>query len=45
MVMTLEPSMPTSDGKMMVFEENILITDDAPILLTQRAAPELLIIQ
>lgn len=45
MVMTLEPSMPTSDGKMMVFEENILITDDAPILLTQRAASELPVIR
>jgi len=44
MVMTLEPSLMISDGKMMVHEENIVITEDAPILLTKRAAPELLVI-
>ncbi|WP_085907114.1 M24 family metallopeptidase [Kiloniella majae] len=44
MVMTLEPSMEISPGKIMVHEENILITEDAPVLLTQRAAPELPII-
>ncbi|WP_417453091.1 M24 family metallopeptidase [Kiloniella sp.] len=44
MVMTLEPSMEVSDGKIMVHEENILITEDAPVLLTQRAAPELPVI-
>ncbi|WP_417428674.1 M24 family metallopeptidase [Kiloniella sp.] len=44
MVMTLEPSLEVSDGKIMVHEENILITEDAPVLLTQRAAPELPII-
>lgn len=44
MVMTLEPSMTISEGKMMVHEENILITDSAPILLTKRAAPEMPII-
>ena len=45
MVMTLEPSLTISNGKMMVHEENILITEDAPILLTKRAAPELPIIR
>lgn len=44
MVMTLEPSLAISKGKMMVHEENILITDDAPVLLTKRAAPELPVI-
>jgi len=44
MVMTLEPSLTISKGKMMVHEENILITDDAPVLLTKRAAPELPVI-
>lgn len=44
MVMTLEPSLMISEGKMMVHEENILITEDAPILLTKRAAPELPVI-
>ena len=44
MVMTLEPSLTISEGKMMVHEENILITDDTPILLTKRAAPELPVI-
>lgn len=41
MVMTLEPSMTLSNGKIMVHEENILITDGPPVLLSRRAAPEL----
>ncbi len=41
MVMTLEPSMTLANGKIMVHEENILITDGAPELLSRRAAPEL----
>jgi Xaa-Pro aminopeptidase len=44
LVITLEPSMAISEGKMMVHEENILITEDAPVLLTKRAAPELPVI-
>ena len=44
MVMTLEPSLTISKGKMMVHEENILITEGAPVLLTKRAAPELPVI-
>jgi Xaa-Pro dipeptidase len=44
MVMTLEPSMEIGPGKMMVHEENILITDDGCELLTRRAPPELPII-
>lgn len=45
MVMTLEPSLTISKGKMMVHEENILITESAPVLLTKRAAPELPVIE
>lgn len=44
MVITLEPSMNIGDGKMMVHEENIVITEGAPMLLSQRAAPELPVI-
>ena len=44
MVMTLEPSLNITKGKMMVHEENILITEDAPVLLTKRAAPEMQVI-
>ncbi|WP_425404245.1 M24 family metallopeptidase [Hwanghaeella sp.] len=41
MVMTLEPGMEVADGKIMVHEENLLITDGPPVLLSERAAPEL----
>lgn len=41
MVMTLEPGMEVEDGKIMVHEENLLITDGPPLLLSTRAAPEL----
>jgi len=48
MVMTLEPSMEigaeTMPGNMMVHEENILITEGAPVLLTSRAPRDLLVI-
>ena len=44
MVLTLEPSMQVSEGKIMVHEENIVIRDGAPQLLTSRAASELPII-
>ncbi|MEL7464436.1 MAG: Xaa-Pro peptidase family protein [Pseudomonadota bacterium] len=44
MVMTLEPSIATADGRMLVQEENIVITEDAPRVLTTRAAPELPVI-
>lgn len=44
MVMTLEPSIAVTGTTMMVQEENILITDGAPELLTTRAAPELPVI-
>ncbi|WP_289035247.1 Xaa-Pro peptidase family protein [uncultured Roseibium sp.] len=41
MVITLEPSMDLSEGKMMVHEENIVIRDGPAQLLSRRAAPEL----
>ncbi|MFT5505276.1 MAG: Xaa-Pro dipeptidase [Gammaproteobacteria bacterium] len=44
MVMTLEPGMSYDDGKQMVHEENILITDIGAIMLSRRAQSELPII-
>ena len=44
MVLTLEPSLSYGDHLMMVHEENILITDDGPVLLTKRASAELPVI-
>lgn len=44
MVMTLEPSLMIDATRMMVAEENILITEGAPVLLTQRVARELPVI-
>ncbi len=41
MVITLEPSLDLGGGRMMVHEENLLITDGPPRLLTQRAVPDL----
>ena len=41
MVLTLEPSIDVDGGGIMVTEENILITDGAPILLSTRASKEL----
>ena len=44
MVMTLEPGMNYADDKMMVHEENILITESGADWLTLRAAEELPIV-
>jgi len=41
MVLTLEPSLEMAPGRMMVHEEDIVITDEGPRYLTRRAAPEL----
>lgn len=41
MVITLEPSMEVVPGSIMVHEENIVIRDGTPELLSQRAPPEL----
>lgn len=38
MVMTLEPGMATAPGRMMVHEENVVITDAGARLLTRRAS-------
>ena len=45
MVLTLEPSLALSGGKMMVHEENILLTADGAEMLSKRAAPKLPIIE
>jgi Xaa-Pro aminopeptidase len=44
MVMTLEPSLMIDDSRMMVVEENILITDGAPEMLTTRVSRDLVVI-
>lgn len=41
MVLTLEPSMTISEGRIMVHEENLVLTADGAELLSRRAAPEL----
>ncbi len=45
MVMTLEPGMNYAPGKMMLHEENIVITEDGAEWLSERAEPELIIIK
>jgi Xaa-Pro aminopeptidase len=44
MVITLEPGMSYENGKQMVHEENILITESGAVMLSKRANPELVII-
>jgi len=44
MVMTIEPGLEFAPGRMMVHEENVVVTDDGCDLLTRRAYPELQII-
>ena len=44
MVMTLEPSMTYGDGRVMVHEENLVIRDSSPELLSRRAPAELPVI-
>ncbi len=41
MVLTLEPSMTAAPGRIMVAEENIVVTDGPPLLLTARAPADL----
>ena len=41
MVITLEPGMSFAPGRMMVHEENLVVRDDGPELLTRRAPREL----
>ncbi|MFS8293738.1 M24 family metallopeptidase [Enterobacter hormaechei] len=45
MVITIEPSVEYIKGKSLAHEENILITEDGPVLLTRRAPRELIIIE
>ncbi len=44
MVITLEPGMTFAEGKVMVHEENIVIRDGAPELLSRRAPAEMPVI-
>jgi Xaa-Pro dipeptidase len=44
MVMTLEPGMAFAKGKMMVHEENILITDNGCEMLHRRASSKMQVI-
>ncbi|WP_397542142.1 M24 family metallopeptidase [Roseovarius salis] len=41
MVITLEPAVETAPGRIMVHEENILVTDSGPYALSPLAGPEL----
>lgn len=45
MVITLEPSLTISEGRIMVHEENILIAEEGPELLTPRAPAQLPVLQ
>ena len=42
--MTLEPSISIKDGGMLVHEENIVIRDGAPQLLSRRASREMVVV-
>ena len=44
MIMTLEPGMTYAPNKMMLHEENIVITEDGAEWLSRRAEPEIIII-
>lgn len=44
MVITLEPGIDTAPGRIMVHEENIVITEGAPHLLSPMAGPDLTVI-
>ena len=44
MVLTIEPGMEFQPGRMMVHEEDIVVTEDGCELLTRRAAPEMPVI-
>ena len=44
MVLTIEPSIEYEPGKIIVHEENILVSKEGPILLTKRAPKELPVI-
>lgn len=45
MVLTLEPGIDTVDGRIMVHEENIVVTQDGCRFLSPRAGPEMMVIE
>ncbi len=45
MVLTLEPSIETSDGRLLVHEENIVIRANGPEWLSTPAAPDLVVLE
>ena len=45
MVLTLEPGLDLADGKIMVHEENIVITDGAPVFLSTPMPPEIAVLE
>jgi Xaa-Pro aminopeptidase len=45
MVITIEPGAALSNGYMMVHEENLLITEDGPMLLSRRAPMDLPVVR
>ncbi|MBW4963123.1 Xaa-Pro peptidase family protein [Sulfitobacter sp. CW3] len=45
MVLTLEPGIDTVDGRIMVHEENIVITPDGCRFLSPRAGPDMVVIE
>lgn len=45
MVLTLEPSLCYGDGRIMVHEENIVVRNTGPQLLSERASPDLTLIR
>ncbi len=44
MVLTIEPSAMYGEGKILVHEENLVVTEDRPMLLTRRAPREMPVI-
>jgi Xaa-Pro aminopeptidase len=44
MILTIEPGMEYAPGKMIVHEENVVITEDGNDMLTKRAPRELPVI-
>lgn len=44
MVLTIEPSAMFGDGRIMAHEENLMVMEDAPELLTARASREMMVI-
>lgn len=44
MVLTIEPNAMYGNGKMLVHEENLVVTEDRPKLLSRRASPEITVI-